>query len=209
MMSTSTLVGGLGAGLAICAAVLLILLFRHRRASKNGPTNLLAGDAEKKSLLAERQSLLAQLSEAQAERTQLRTHLQVSDTQDPRDVVEAFDRLNVSIRKACLLASRSLLKSAQSKALRTTKDASNLNQLQRDLVGVPTLVLSEKGAGRKLEDFLSEALRFIVNAALVSKLFDTFHPDISPEENKLLLEMYRGIRRSGVCQIHPHRRPRS
>jgi hypothetical protein len=145
----------------------------------------------------EKNKLLTQLNDAQADRAQLRTYLQLTDTQDRRDVVEVFEKLNVLIKNSCLLSSRAALKSVQLKGSWTTKEASNLRQLQKDLNQASLLVLSEKGTGRKLEDFMPEAFRYVVNSTLVNNLFALFHPEISKDENKLLQDAYSDIRHRG------------
>jgi hypothetical protein len=157
----------------------------------------------------EKRLLLVQLNDMQAERAQLRTYLQLSDTQDPRDVVELFDKLNVSIRNSCLLASGAVLKSIQLRSSWTTTDARNLTQLQKDLGGVGELVLSARGAGRRPEEFLPQAFRYIVNLALMNNLFGLFHPGVSEDENKLLLDMYRDVCRRGWLQFYSKPRSKS
>jgi hypothetical protein len=145
----------------------------------------------------EKRALTTQLNEAQADRAQLRDYLQVADTRDPRDIVELFDKLQVSIKNSCLLASASILKSVPLRTSWTTKDANNLKRLQIDLGKAAPLALSEKGAGRTPEEFLPLALRYVVNLTLVATLFGLFHPEVSQEENRLLLDTYRDIRHSG------------
>jgi len=143
----------------------------------------------------EKKNLLMQLNDAQAERAQLRTYLQVADTRDPRDVVELFEKLNISIKNSCLLASSAVLKAVKVKSSWTTKDAKSLKQLQQILGGANLLVLSDSGAGRKPDEFLPNAFRYLVNSTLVDTLFGLFHQGVSKEENKLLLDMYDDIRR--------------
>jgi hypothetical protein len=147
----------------------------------------------------EKKGLLQQLNESQSERAQLRTYLQVSDSQDPRDVVELFDKLNVSIKNSCILAGRTVLKSAKTRASLTTSDASDVMQLQKVLDGAKPLVLSTNGKGRKAEDFLPVAFCYVVNLVLVRNIFALFHPGVSRDENELLLNTYRDIRRRGNC----------
>jgi hypothetical protein len=149
----------------------------------------------------ERGKLLNQLDEVQFERAQLRTYLQLADTQDPRDVVERFNKLNVSIKNACLLSSTAVLKSVQKASLLTTKNAKNFGQLQKDLGDARALVLSQQGAGRGLEEFLPQAFSYIVNLALVNDLFSLFHPGLSMEESMLLSDVYHNIRRRGLLHI--------
>ena len=145
----------------------------------------------------ERKTLLSQLSDAQAERAQLRTYLQLADTRDPRDVVEVFDKLNVSIRNSCIIASNAVLKSVIWRPSSTTKDANDLKQLQQDLGSAGALVFSRKGEGRTPEEFLPHAFCYLVNAALIDNLFGLFHPEVSKDENKLLSDVYRDVRRRG------------
>jgi hypothetical protein len=103
----------------------------------------------------EKRNLLIQLNKAQMERGQLRAHLQIADTQDRRDVVELFDKLNISIKNSCLLASKAVLKSAQLNSSWTTKDASDPKQLQKLLDGAGLLVVSSL-ASQTIEDLPSE-----------------------------------------------------
>src|SRR3984957_17469520 len=170
---------------------------RRRRTRNLVTTN---GDV---AIQEENKSLLAQLNDAQTERAQLRTYLQVADTQDPSDVVDVFNKLNVSIKNSCLLTSSAVLKSVELKPEWTTKNASNLTQLKKDLEGAGSLILSEKGAGRGANDFLPLAFCYIVNLTLVNSLFLLFHPGVSKDENKLLSDMYLDIRHHGrFCYYH-------
>ena len=145
----------------------------------------------------EKRALTKQLNETESDRATLRTYLQVDDTRDPRDVVELFDKLNILIKKSCLMASAAALKSIQLSPSWTTKDGSDLKLLQDSFVGANELLLSEKGLGRTAEEFLPLAFCYVVNSTLVNTLFALFHPAISKEENALLLDMYRGVRQHG------------
>ena len=161
-----------------------------------------------------------QLNETQAERAQLRAYYQLDDTRDVRDVVESFQKFNVLVRNSCLFASSAVLQSVQSQGWRaassswTTKDAISPRQLQKVLDGAAALISSsspsfeERSAGRKLDEFLPEAFRFVVNAALVHQLFAVFHPDLSDNDNALLMNVYRDIRSRGQF-IEVFSQPRS
>jgi hypothetical protein len=185
----------------IVAAILFFLLYRRRRTRnlESQLSNLHKDHSPRWE--EEKRNLLIQLNEAQMERGQLRAHLQIADTQDRRDVVELFDKLNISIKNSCLLASKAVLKSAQLNSSWTTKDASDPKQLQKLLDGAGLLVVSARGAGRRLEDFLPLAFCYIVNSTLVNNLFGLFHPGLSIDENKLMLDMYSDVRRRGWLQI--------
>jgi hypothetical protein len=148
-------------------------------------------------ILDERTSLLARIDDLQAECNQMRNYLELTDTQDPRDVVELFDKLNFSVRNSCILASRAVLKSVQLDDSWTTWEAADMEQLQMHFGAVDVLILSEKGEGRRAEDFLPEAFRYVVNLTLVKHLFALFHPEVSEEQNRLLGDMYRNIRCRG------------
>ena len=93
----------------------MLVVFQHMALTGNRDRDLWPSVSE------ENKSLLAQLNDAQTERAQLRTYLQVADTQDPSDVVDVFNKSNVSIKNSCLLTSSAVLKSVELKAEWTTK----------------------------------------------------------------------------------------
>lgn len=192
--------GGLVAGAVVAAAILFCLRSRRRHSTKR-----FAGDEVTSYPSAawqrEKDGLVTQLNDAQAERAQLRTYLQVVDTRDPRDVVELFEKLNVSIKNSCLLASGAVLKSVEFKPSGSTKGAKNLPQLQKALEGANALIMTSQGKGRKIDEFLPLSFSYVVNLTLVNNLFSLFHPEVSKAENESLLETYRGIRLRGTLQL--------
>jgi len=196
--NTGPIIGALLGGLVVGGVVAATILFCLRSRRRQNSTRLVAGDEVPTYPPAgwerEKDGLLTQLNDVQAERAQLRTYLQVADTRDPRDIVELFDKLNFSIKNSCLLASGAVLKSAGFNFSGTTKDANNLPQLHKDLEGASVLIMSNQGKGRKIDEFLPLAFRYIVNLTLVNSLFSLFHPEVSKAENESLLETYRGIR---------------
>jgi hypothetical protein len=141
--------------------------------------------------------LTDKLNEVETERAHFRTFLQINDTQDSQDVVEAFKRLNVSIRNFSLTTSNGIIKAARVKSSWPTSNASNLAQLQNELAGAAGLVLSDTNTGRSVQDFLPEAFRFVINSALDEYLFQLFHPFASKNESDLLIHTYRQVRSRG------------
>jgi len=190
------LFGGILAGALITILIVFYLRSRRRQTGHDfveKPSGMTYNSGS--AWAEEKKGLLQQLNESQSERAQLRTYLQVSDSQDPRDVVELFDKLNVSIKNSCILAGRTVVKSAKTRASSTTSDASDVMQLQKVLDGAKPLVQSTNGKGRKAEDFLPVAFCYVVNLVLVRNIFSLFHPGVSRDENELLLNTYRDIRR--------------
>src|SRR3989442_271867 len=100
----------------------------------------------------EKKQLLAQLSNMEAERAQLRTYLQVTNAYDLQDIVDLFSKLKISIRNLCLTNSNNILKAIKFKSSWITKNASNLMQLQTELVDTAGLAISEKDARAPLKN---------------------------------------------------------
>ena len=171
----------------------MFLLFRRRNRHRNQFHAVYAHDS---AWQGEKRQLTDKLNEVENERAHLRGFLQVNDTQDSQDVVDAFKRLNVSVRNLSLTTSNGILKAVRVKSP-STANASNVAQLELDLDGAAGLVSSDQNAGRLAKDFLPEAFRFVINSVLDKTLFQSYHPFVPKNESDLLQYTYQQVRSRG------------
>ncbi|KAG8760933.1 hypothetical protein FRC11_014708 [Ceratobasidium sp. 423] len=140
----------------------------------------------------------AQLQQHLDQCTALRSQLWVNETLEQRDIVQSLIDLNRRIEDLALSLSQHLV-DTYGNGMTTTRNAFELPKLKQLFGhedGKASLVLSSKGAGMQLEDFLDVAIRSILCEQVYKRIIGPFHPgfQISDARNKHVLAMYGRIR---------------
>ncbi|KDQ12465.1 hypothetical protein BOTBODRAFT_34433 [Botryobasidium botryosum FD-172 SS1] len=140
-------------------------------------------------------SLKSKLRKAEEQHASLRDHLQVSDTQEPRQIVSSFQALKRSIANACTRISASATDCIHRDApdLLLSTHSRSRDKLETLLHHASGLITSPSGEGRPLEDFLDYSLRHLLNRSLTDELFNLFHPNVIGEEDIRITELYEDI----------------
>jgi len=137
-------------------------------------------------------SLQVKLREVEEQHASLRDSLQVSDAQEPRQVVSAFQALKRSIANVCTGISASATDYIHRGApdLLLSTQSQSRDDLERVLGGCGGLIVSPSGEGRPIEDFLDYSLRFLLNRSLARDLFGFFHPNLTDDGATLVSKLH-------------------
>ncbi|KAG8731537.1 hypothetical protein FRC11_003853, partial [Ceratobasidium sp. 423] len=146
----------------------------------------------------ESKGISTQLQQQLDQYTALRSQLQINENVEQRDIVQNLIDLNRRIEDLALSLSQHLV-DTYGDGMTTTQNAfelPKLKQLFEHEDGKASLVLSSKGAGMQLEDFLDVAIRSILCEQVYKRIIGPFHPglEISDARNKHVLAMYGRIR---------------
>jgi cell fate (sporulation/competence/biofilm development) regulator YlbF (YheA/YmcA/DUF963 family) len=123
-------------------------------------------------------------------------HIQPSHHVEGEEVVTRFRRLNSSIEGAFQTISDGIRRTLDV-SYDVPSNSVNLSTLRPFIPNATSLVASLQGAGRPMDSFLEFSLRHIINETLCYKLFDTFHPQITVEQNLIISELKNQIRSQG------------
>lgn len=145
------------------------------------------------------QTLSGKLKDVEGQHASLRDSLQLADSQEPRQVVAAFQSLKRSIANVCSSISASITDVIRRDApnLTLSTHARYRDRLDPLLAECRGLIASPSGEGRPIEDFLDYSLRVLFNGALIEEVLGRFHPDATDEGAVLVRELYNEVRRSG------------
>ncbi|CAE6498273.1 unnamed protein product [Rhizoctonia solani] len=140
----------------------------------------------------------SQLQQQLDQYTALRSQLQINENVEQRDIVQNLIDLNRRIEDLALSLSQHLVDTYGDK-MTTTRNAFELPKLKELFEheeGRASLVLSSKGAGVQLEDFLDVAIRSILCEQIYKRIIGPFHPglELSDARNKHVLAIYGRIR---------------
>ncbi|KAG8760934.1 hypothetical protein FRC11_014709 [Ceratobasidium sp. 423] len=139
-----------------------------------------------------------QLQQQLDQYTVLCSQPEINENVEQRDIIQNLVDLNRRVEDHALSLSQHLV-DTYGNGMTTTRNAFDLpklKQLFEHEEGKASLVLSSKGAGMQLKDFLDVAIRSILCEQVYKRIFASFHPglEILDPRNNHVLAMYRRIR---------------
>ncbi|KAG8684886.1 hypothetical protein FRC08_013438 [Ceratobasidium sp. 394] len=146
--------------------------------------------------------LRQQLGKTRSEYEALLSQLQLEDSVEEDEIVQALEGLNRSIgdvgRSISVYLVETYARKVSDKSICdiTALDACHLPKLKMLLAHDDTkssLVASSEGAGMPIEDFFDYSIRSLLCEHLYRKVLSPFHPTANSSQNDLMATMYKDI----------------